>query len=100
MCNAQRVLRRRETVAEITDWRVPGLVQMLLPRCPACLTFYFAIGAATGVSLFDSAWSRAALIILFVAAIGFLVARRIHRRSFGVQCTQRGAASVFRFVGH
>ena len=100
MCNAQRVLSPEQTVAGITDWRAPGLLQMLLPRCPACLAFYLAIGAATGVSLFDSAWSRVALIILFVASIGFLVARRVHRRSFGVQCTRRGAASVFRFVGH
>lgn len=100
MCNAQRVLRRRESVADITEWQMPGLLQIFLPRCPACLAFYLAAGAATGVSLFDSAWSRVALIILFVASIGFLVARRVHRRSLGVQCTRRGAESVFRFVGH
>jgi hypothetical protein len=100
MCNAERVMSRRETVGDVTDWRVPGAFQMLVPRCPACLTFYLAIGAATGVSLFDSSWARVVLIILFVASIAFLAGRRVHRRSVSVQCTRRGAASVFRFVEH
>jgi hypothetical protein len=60
--------RARRSLAA-TRWSLPALILILLPKCPACLAAYIALG--TGVSLGVAASSnlRLALLGLSIAAI-------------------------------
>jgi hypothetical protein len=66
--NPRSSLRARRSLVA-TRWSLPALILILLPKCPACLAAYIALG--TGVSLGAAASSnlRLALIGVCVAAI-------------------------------
>jgi hypothetical protein len=66
----------------LTRWSLPGLVLILLPKCPACLAAYIALGTGLSLSVAASFYLRWYLLALCVAAIAlnvfsfFLKARR------------------------
>lgn len=61
------------------QWLAPGIVLALVPKCPACLAAYVALGTGIGISFTVAAWLRWLLIAACLAALGFLTARRIAR---------------------
>jgi hypothetical protein len=71
-----RFIRRCSRVA---GWIVPGAILALVPKCPACLVAYIAIGTGLGVSLSTAAHLRYALLIGCVAPISYLAMRRFPR---------------------
>jgi hypothetical protein len=64
---------------QIAGWIVPGTILALMPKCPACLAAYVAIGTGLGLSLSTATRLRASLLLLCVALLLYLAVRRLGR---------------------
>ena len=56
-------------------WIVPGTVLALLPKCPACLAAYVALGTGLGLSFTAASWLHTSLIVASIALLGFTAVR-------------------------
>jgi hypothetical protein len=68
---------------EFGKWIVPSAIVALLPKCPACLAAYLAIGTGLGVSLSTATRLRALLLFLSIALLIYLVVRPLFRLLLG-----------------
>ena len=57
------------------SWLVPGAVLALMPKCPACLAAYVALGTGIGLSLPAAEQLRLGALTLSVALLGVLALR-------------------------
>jgi cytochrome c oxidase assembly factor CtaG len=72
-----RTLARR--CRETTGWIIPSSILVLLPKCPACIAAYFAIGSGIGISVSTALYVRMALVVLCVGSLLYLAASRGRR---------------------
>jgi hypothetical protein len=56
-------------------WVVPGILLVLVPKCPLCLAAYIALATGVSISAATATWLRWLLIVFCVGALGWLVAR-------------------------
>jgi hypothetical protein len=64
---------------EVIRWMTPGLLLAIMPKCPACLAAYIALGTGLGLSFEAAEWLRWVLIGLCVLALVYLAATRGRR---------------------
>jgi hypothetical protein len=65
---------------EMAGWIVPSATLALLPKCPLCVAAYVALATGIGISLPTATYLRAMLIIICVALLVFMMARRLFVR--------------------
>jgi hypothetical protein len=72
-----RTLARR--CLEGAKWMVPSGIVVLLPKCPACIVAYFAIGSGIGISVSTAIYLRMGLVILCAASLLYFAVSRGRR---------------------
>jgi len=69
---------------DLTAKVVPVAILAVLPKCPACLAAYVALGTGIGLSLTAATYVRLSLITLCVASLVFFAAKTIRPRLHGI----------------
>jgi hypothetical protein len=69
-----RTLARRGR--EAAGWIVPGSILALLPKCPACIVAYLAVGSGIGISVSTATYLHTGLVILCVGSLAYFAVRR------------------------
>lgn len=73
----RRLARGLRRGGEVAGWIVPSVTLALLPKCPLCVAAYVAVATGIGISLPAATHLRATLMVLCVASLVFIAARRL-----------------------
>ncbi|MBA3315534.1 MAG: hypothetical protein H0T47_19885 [Planctomycetaceae bacterium] len=56
---------------------MPGAILALLPKCPACVAAYVALGTGLSISMSSASLLRVSLAILSLSALAFVATQTI-----------------------
>jgi hypothetical protein len=68
-CCASRAPSLPRRAGRFLSWLVPGAILALMPKCPACLAAYIALGTGIGLSLPAAEHLRVGALALSAAAL-------------------------------
>ncbi len=71
---------------EAAGWIVPGATLILLPKCPVCVAGYVALFSGIGISAAGAGRLRTSLLIVCVAALLWVAAKRLRSGARLVSC--------------
>ncbi|HSS47842.1 MAG TPA: hypothetical protein VLX28_02740 [Thermoanaerobaculia bacterium] len=80
-CEAASKPSRTRRSLDAAGYVVPSAILVLLPKCPACIAAYLAMGAGIGVTVSTAVTLRAMLLVLCVACLAVLAARHLWRKA-------------------
>ena len=66
-------------IADLTGTALPGIGLLLMPKCPACLAAYVALGTGLGISFTAATYLRTGLIVLCIASLAYFGTRQLRR---------------------
>jgi hypothetical protein len=69
---------RRRAVKNSAGWAIPGLVLLLLPKCPLCLAAVFSLLFGIGLSADATTVVHASIITLCTMFILIFAVRQLH----------------------
>jgi hypothetical protein len=64
---------------DVTCWIASASVLVLVPKCPACLAAYMALGTGIGVTFATASHLRMAALTLGTVSLALLAAQAFHR---------------------
>lgn len=70
---------------DLTTKIVPVAILAVLPKCPACLAAYVALGTGVGLSLTAATYVRLSLVVLCVASLVCFAAKAVRPRLGGMR---------------
>ena len=76
--------------AQVAGWIISAATLVLMPKCPACVGAYVAVGTGVGLSVSTASYLRLSIIFLCVASLSYLLlrhARRLINRMFATKGT-------------
>jgi len=78
-CERRRPASPVQRCLDVAGYVMPTAVLVLLPKCPACIAAYLAIGTGIGVAISTAAYLRTLLLCLCLTCLAGLAARHVRR---------------------
>ncbi len=71
--------RKSTAIAGSARWLLPGMIIVLMPKCPACFAGYIMLVSGIGLSVATADSLRTALILLCAALLACLAIAKLRR---------------------